>query len=243
MTSQLDTFSIPAHIHGYPDLAFGGYVAGVLAGRSGNLTTRVDFRRVVAVDSPLRLTLPENGRTALTTMDGTPLVEATPSMLTRFAPPAPTWAEAEAVTRFATNNPKRAVTDCYGCGSACPPGRGLRLFPWGLRDRDMMAATWTPDAGLADSTGQLPPEVVWSALDCPGGITAFHFMRMGLGAFTAALTATQFEPMFAGVDYISHAWPVQQEGRKYTVGVALSTRDGSLCALAEALWIEPRPSL
>lgn len=243
MPSQLDTYAVPSHIHGYPELAFGGYVAGLLAARSGNRTTRVDFRRVVAVDAPVRFTLPENGRTALTAPDGTVLVEATPSFLTRAAPPAPTWAEAEAVTRVASTTPKRALTDCYGCGAACEPGRGLRLFPWGLRDRNMMAAAWTPDAGLADSTGELPPEVVWSALDCPGGITAFHYMRMGQGAFTASLTATQFEPVYAGVDYISHAWPVQQDGRKYSVGVALSTRDGGLCALAEALWIEPRISL
>ncbi|MVU80357.1 hypothetical protein GPX89_24295 [Nocardia sp. ET3-3] len=237
--TQAEALTIPAHIHGYPEVAFGGYLAGLLAAHSGADTVRVDFRRAVTVGTPILLSTPAPGHAALTATDDTLLVEATPSALTVDPRPAPSWAAAKSAVEVALSGP-RTVTDCYGCGLACEPGRGLRLFPSELPGEQMMTAAWTPDAGLADETGELPPEVVWSALDCPGGRAAFVFSKMNSGAFTAALTATRFRPMYAGADYISHAWIIGREGRKHTVGVALSTADGELCALSEALWIEPR---
>ncbi|GAB2530353.1 PaaI family thioesterase [Nocardia heshunensis] len=240
--TQAEALTIPAHIHGYPELAFGGHLAGLLAGRLDADTVRVDFRRPVTVDTPILLSRPESGRATLTTVEDTLLVEASPAALTLDPIPAPSWSEAKSALDAALASPSRRITDCYGCGAACPPGRGLRLFPWRVPGTEIMATAWTPDPGLADETGELPPEVVWSALDCPGGLAGFVFSRMGQGTFTAALTATQHAPVFAGADYISHAWVIARDGRKHTVGVALSTPDGDLCALAEALWIEPRES-
>lgn len=230
-----ESLTVPDHIHGYPDVAFGGWIAGLLAERTGAATARVDFRRAVPVTSPLLL----SGAT-LTDPNGIVLTEAGPATLDLAPLPLPTWAEAKRATETALASPDRLITDCFGCGVACAPGRGLRLFPWAVPGREIMAAAWTPDMGLADENGELPPEIVWSALDCPGGLAAFVFQRMGRGAFTAALTAHRYRPVLAGAEHLVHAWPIQRDGRKYTVGVALSTADGELCALAEALWIEPR---
>ncbi|MTE14529.1 PaaI family thioesterase [Nocardia aurantiaca] len=238
--TQAQALTIPAHIHGYPQVAFGGYLAGLLAANTGADTVRVDFRRVVPVGTPILLSRPEPGHAALTAVDDALLVQASPAALTLDPIPAPPWSDAVNAVEAALSSPHRAVTDCYGCGVACDPGRGLRLFPWRVPGTEIMAAAWTPDPGLADDNGELPPEVVWSALDCPGGLAAFIFSRMGQGAFTAAMTATQLAPITAGSDYISHAWAMHHDGRKHTVGVALSTSDGDLCALSEALWIEPR---
>lgn len=239
---QTETITIPDHVHGYPDMAFGGYVAGVLARRSGAETVRVDFRRAVLVNTPIALPPRDGDRVTLTSPDGNLLAEAIPSTLALTPPPAPSWSEAKRATETALSSPARQVTACYGCGVECPPGRGLRLFPWSLPDRQIMAAAWTPDQGLADEDGELSPENVWSTLDCPGGIAAWVYQGMGLGAVTAALTATQLQPVLAGAEYISYAWPLHEDGRKRTVGVALATRGGELCALAEALWIAPRPA-
>ncbi|WP_067689562.1 PaaI family thioesterase [Nocardia jejuensis] len=237
--------TIPAHIHGYPGVAFGGYVAGLLADRAnpsaqGHKAIRVDFRRTIAVETPILLTAPTpDGHVRLTSTDHTLLAEASPAELTVDPIPAPSWAAAKAATETALSSPSRTVTDCYGCGVAAP--RGLRIFPWALHDRPMVAAAWTPSPSLADESGNLPPEVVWAALDCPSGIAAWARSGMTLGAFTAALTATQLRPLPAGADYIAHAWPLHREGRKHTVAVALSTPDGDLCALAETLWLDPKP--
>ncbi|MFE5288422.1 PaaI family thioesterase [Nocardia sp. NPDC056611] len=239
--THAQALTIPAHIHGYPEIAFGGYLAGLLAAQSGADAVRVDFRRAVTVGTPILLSRPEHGHAAFTATDDTLLVEAAPTALTLDPRPAPSWAAAKSAVELSLSG-NRTVTDCYGCGLACAPGLGLRLFPSELPGLQQMAAAWTPDAGLADESGELPPEVVWSALDCPGGRAAFAFSHMGSGAFTAALSATQLRPMYAGNDYISHAWVVGREGRKHTVGVTLSTADGDLCAVSEALWIEPRPN-
>ena len=51
------------------------------------------------------------------------------------------------------------------------PGDGLRIFPGPLGNKGV-AATWTPDASLCDTSGKVKPEFLWSALDCPG---AFSF--------------------------------------------------------------------
>ncbi|MFI1917591.1 PaaI family thioesterase [Nocardia sp. NPDC020380] len=214
-------------------------MAGVLAGHHGAQTVRVDFRRAVPVGAPLQLTT-TGDVTALTDGEGTLLASAAAATLDLTVPPAPSWAEAKTASEQALSSPHRPVGDCYGCGAACAPGQGLRLFPWGLPDREIMASAWTPDPGLAGETGELPPENVWAALDCPGGIAAWHYAKMARGAVTAALTATQLRPVPAGAEYVSHAWLLGRDGRKHTVGVALSTADGELCALGEALWIEPR---
>ncbi|MEV6099668.1 hypothetical protein [Nocardia sp. NPDC051981] len=237
--TRAEALTIPTHIHGYPEIAFGGYLAGLLAAHSSADTVRVDFRRAVTVDTPIQLSRPGDGRVAFTATDDTLLVEAAPAALTLDPRPAPSWEAAKSAVELGLSG-DRTVTDCYGCGLACEPGRGLLLFPSELPGEQMMAAAWTPDPGLADESGELPPEVVWSALDCPGGRAAFVFSRMGSGAFTAAMTSQQLRPMYAGADYISHAWVVTRDGRKHTVGVALSTADGELCALSEGLWIEPR---
>ncbi|MGV9664233.1 PaaI family thioesterase [Nocardia niigatensis] len=238
--TRAEALTIPAHIHGYPEIAFGGYLAGLLAAHSGADTVRVDFRRPVLIDTPILLSRPEHGRAAFTGTDDTLLVEASPGALTLDPIPAPSWSDAKDALETALSSQHRTVTDCYGCGVACAPGRGLRLFPWRVPGTEIMATAWTPDPGLADENGELPPEVVWSTLDCPGGLAAFVFSRMGQGAFTAAMTSTQLAPVMAGSDYISHAWVLNRDDRKHTVGVALSTPDGELCALSEALWIEPR---
>jgi hypothetical protein len=62
------------------------------------------------------------------------------------------------------------------------------------------------------------------------------------GAVTAFLTATLLRPVAAAAPHISYAWVLAESGRKHTLGVALATADGELCAVAEALWLDPRPA-
>ncbi|MBF6327933.1 PaaI family thioesterase [Nocardia transvalensis] len=234
---RADTITIPGHVHGYPGVAFGGYVAGLLAGRVGGDSLRVDFRRTVPVDTPV--VMAEAG--TLTSVDGTLLAQARsdepPELL---IPSPPSWAEAEAASaKSAAAN--RWDTNCYGCGVTRPPGRGLRLFPWGIRARNLIVAAWIPDRELAGHDGALGPENVWAAMDCPGAWAAVQVAGMRSGGVTAAMRVTCRQPVYAGEKYLSYAWPVTADGRKYTVGVALTAPDGTLCVLAEMLWIEPRP--
>ncbi|WP_260146220.1 hotdog fold domain-containing protein [Streptomyces sp. 2132.2] len=82
----------------------------------------------------------------------------------------------------------------------------------------------------------------WSggALDCPGNAAGRLLDGRRAGAVTAALTARLLRPVPVGAGLVSYAWLLGGEGRKYRVGTALATADGDLCALGEALWVEPR---
>lgn len=237
---QLDQITIPEHVFGYPEVAFGGYVAGVLAAHSPGTAQRVDFRGRVPVGTPLTIARTAHYGIALTDATGTILTEANPATPATEVPQRPEWAEVEAATERGLKSEKRLFTHCYGCGAGCAPGKGLRLFPCTLRERGLVVSAWTPDPALAGPDGTLSIENVWAALDCPGAWAGFAYHRMAMGAVTAALTAKVLAPVEAGVAHTSLAWPLAADGRKHTVGVALATADGELCALAEALWIEPR---
>ncbi|MFF0490406.1 PaaI family thioesterase [Nocardia sp. NPDC004068] len=233
------TITIPGYAHGYPGVAFGGYVAGLLAERTSGSSVRVDFRRAVPVDTPVLLAETASGCSLLDT-DGNLLAEAGPDTDAALSiPPPPTLAEAKAASATSATA-DRAVADCYGCGTTNTPGRGLRLHPWGLRARNQVIAAWIPDPELAAPTGTLTSPNVWSALDCPGGWVAILASGMRPGGLTAAMRVTVHQPVSAGEEHLVHAWPISVDGRKYTVGVAVSTADGMPCATAEALWIEPR---
>ncbi|MGV9611656.1 PaaI family thioesterase [Nocardia xishanensis] len=237
---QVEEITFPEHVHGYPSVAFGGFVAGVLATHCPAPTARVDFRAKVPVGTPLALAGAAVNGTALTDAQGQILAEIGAATLSLDVPPAPSWTETEALTAGVLSSGERPITSCYGCGAACEPGRGLRLFPWALPGRDLVAAAWVPDPALGAADGIVTTENVWAALDCPGGHAGFLLSGMRRGAVTAALTATLLRSVRAGEPHIAHAWPIGQDGRKYTVGVALSTADGELCAVSEALWVEPR---
>jgi len=237
---RLDEITIPEHVFGYPGVAFGGYVAGALAARSPGTTQRVDFRGRVPVGTPLTIARTEFDGIALTDAAGRILTETNPATLDSDVPECPEWAEVEAATERGLKSEKRLFTHCYGCGAGCEPGKGLRLFPCTFRERGLVVSAWTPDPALAGPDGTLSAENVWAALDCPGAWAGFAYHRMATGAVTAALTARVLAPVEAGVAHTSFAWPRAAEGRKHTVGVALATATGELCAVAEALWIEPR---
>ncbi len=275
-----ETLTIAPHVTGYPGVAFGGYVAGLLAARSDAAEVRVDFRAAVPVGTGLVIAggasgsgasgsgasgsgasgssasgdadradraggpVQADGAVAIRDAAGADLAVATPASLSLDLPEPPTWAQAEkgaaSQVRSLRRNPP-PILDCYGCGPDVAPGRGLKLLPGRIEDRpDLLAGAWVPEMELAGPDGTLPPEIVWAALDCPGGWAGIRLGRMPLGGVTARLTGARFAPVRAQEPHIAYSWLLRSEGRKTTVGVAVATAEGELCALAEALWITPR---
>ncbi len=78
------------------------------------------------------------------------------------------------------------------------------------------------------------------ALDCPGNWAGRLLGSQRAGAVTASLTATLLRPVSAAAPHISYAWLRSESGRKHVMGVALATAEGELCAVGEALWLDPR---
>ncbi|WP_411105375.1 hypothetical protein [Streptomyces sp. cmx-4-9] len=234
------TVTVPERLHGYPGVAFGGYVAGLLAGRSTAQDVRVDFRRPVPTGTSLRLSPAADGGAALTDGDlllagASPAGPAEPPV-----PAAPTWEQASAAAEAYRAAPPDGTVDCFGCGLDRTPATGLRLHCGRVPGSAVVAAAWTPAAELAGPDGMLAPELVWGALDCPGNAAGRLLDGRPAGAVTAALHARLLRPVPVGVGLVSYAWLLTSSGRKYTAGTALATASGELCAVAEALWVQPR---
>ncbi|MET9883497.1 hypothetical protein ABZZ20_10155 [Streptomyces sp. NPDC006430] len=237
--TDFETITVPAHLCGYPGVAFGGYVAGVLATRSTAKTVRVDFRRPVPTDTPVQLARDADGAVALT--DGELLLAAaTPAEPAVEVPGAPSWEQASAAADAYRAAPPDGTVDCFGCGLHRTPATGLRLHCGRVSGHGLVAAAWTPGPELAGADGLLPPELVWGALDCPGNAAGRLLDDRRAGAVTAALTGRLIRPVPVGAGLVSYAWLLGSEGRKYRVGTALATAGGDLCAVGEALWVEPR---
>lgn len=240
--SDYETITVPERLHGYPGVAFGGYVAGVLAGRAAAATVRVDFRRPVPTGAPVRIAPTPGGGSELTDGDlllaaASPAPPAEPHL-----PAAPTWEQATAAAEAFRAAPPDGMVDCFGCGLDRTPATGLRLHCGLVPGGEVVAAAWTPGAELGGADGLLPPELVWGALDCPGNAAGRLLDGRRAGAVTAALTARLLRPVPVGEGLVSYAWLLTASGRKYTVGTALATSAGELCAVGEALWVEPRPT-
>jgi hypothetical protein len=119
------------------------------------------------------------------------------------------------------------------------PGDGLRILPGPVPRRSLVAAPWTPDPSVAGPEGQLRDEVVWAALDCPGGLAALEAAAVpaGRGVLLGQMTARLAARPRVGTEYRVVAWPAGREGRKLTAGSAVLGPGGEVLAAARALWI------
>jgi hypothetical protein len=127
---------------------------------------------------------------------------------------------------------------CVVCGPDRAAHDGLRVFPGELGD-GMFAAPWTPDASLANGNGEVRPECVWAALDCPTSAPVADFglgTPMVLGRLTARLAAS----VRVGEPHAIVSWPLAVEGRKRHSASALFDSHGRLLCASRALWIQLR---
>lgn len=235
-----DAIVVPELYVGYPKVAFGGYVAGVLAARSGAQSVRVDFREPVPVEVPVRIAETADGGVELGAAER-PLATARPAELPLDVPAAPSWDDAAAAAERFRAAPPSGVVDCFGCGLRAAD-RGLRVHCSLVPDLGLVASAWIPSDAFANPDGLLPTQLVWGALDCPGNWAGRFLGTQRPGAVTASLTGTILRPVAAGEPYIAYAWLRSEYGRKHTMGAALATAEGELCAASEALWIDPRPA-
>ncbi|MEU2434098.1 hypothetical protein ABZ611_32215 [Streptomyces sp. NPDC007861] len=233
-----DAIVVPGLYVGYPGVAFGGYVAGLLAERSGAKALRVDFRGPVPVEVPVRIAETAGGGAELGDA-GRALATAAPAEPALDAPGAPSWEEAVAAAEVFRAAPPAGVVDCFGCGLRASD-RGLRQHCSPVPGRGLVATGWVPDPVLAGPGGFLPPRLAWGALDCPGLWAGRLLGTQRPGAVTAALTGALLRPVRVGAPHISYAWLRSESGRKHVMGVALATAEGELCGLAESLWVDPR---
>lgn len=244
MSGDLSTITIGRQFCGPPNSGNGGYVCGVLAkGLDGPVTAVL--RAPVPLD--VGLTLQESdGRYALLGQDDALIGEGGAArQALPEPPPSPGLEAARAAGARHLGFTQRIHPICFTCGTERQDGDGLRVLPGQVEGEPagLVACTWTPHAAFADDAGQVPAEIVWAALDCPGYF-AWVEKEGRHGALLGTMTGEILQPVRSGVEYVVVAWPIAREGRKEIAGTALYDPEGRLTARAHQVWITmgPRPA-
>jgi hypothetical protein len=231
-----DTVSIPRRFNGPLDSGQGGYCAAVVAGFVDG-PAEVSLRRPVPLERPLDVARGDDESVRL--LDGDELVaEGRPVQSTGLEVPAPVTVEEarEAAKRY-TGSRDGLFSRCFVCGLARDDG--FEVFAGEVEGRKLTASPWTPPAWAAGEDGQVRPEFVWAALDCPAtfapGLAGALPTGM-LARFSVRIDAA----VTAGEEHVVIGWPIEIDGRKHHAGSAVFSSDGALLAVARALLIAPR---
>jgi hypothetical protein len=254
---------------GPPGSGNGGYVCGRIAAYADG-PVEVTLRRPPPLAVPMsverdggrdggRAVERDNGRDGESAVrvyhGGTLIAEgaASPGGPALETPGVVSMAHAQALAGGARYYADPVFPDCFVCGMSRVPGDGLGIFPGPVAGGSLWAAPWTPDPSVTDddgangadgANGEVRPEIVWAALDCPSGIAAAEAAGLGpdtailLGRMTASLAALPV----AGDQCRVIAWLGGRDGRKLTAGSALLAPGGEVIAAARTVWITvPRP--
>jgi len=218
--------------NGPPATANGGYACGVLA-RHVDGPAQVSLRRPVPLGSALALERHDDGHVTL--HDGETLIaEADPALpLDELEPPyRPSLEEA----REAAAARPAAWPEAFGTCWVCSPredGLGVVFGP--LRARPELTGAVLHAGGEG---GELTPEIVWAALDCPSYTPDLWTAERP--SLLASLQGEQLAPLPGGEPLAVVGWSLGGEGRKHRSATAILAADGRVLARAEALWIRPR---
>jgi hypothetical protein len=212
---------IPPRYNGPPDSANGGYAAGLLSEVLGG-GFEVTLRRPPPVGADLDLVGNELKQGDVVIAEARRLTEVLD------APEPVSLEEADAASKRYPGFRHHAYPTCFTCG----PERedGLGIFPGPVEGREgVVAAPWMPR--------EVRPEIIWAALDCPGGWAVDDFQREGvlLGRMAAAIHAVPAQDEA----HVVVGQRLGEDGRKRYASSGLFTAGGELLAAARSTWIVP----
>jgi hypothetical protein len=217
----------------------GGYVCGIVAGFIG-LCAEVTLRSPTPLNLPLTIERKENGEVRLSNADVT-IAEGRHAELRLDIPDPPTFEESASAAKSFPGFEAHPFPNCFACGHQRTEGDGLRIFSGPINGSDIMAAPWLPHASLAEDTGRVKSEFLWSALECPSGWAVAKLMAnlfpegtfILLGRFVAEIK----EELETGQSCVTIGWPIGYDGRKLFGGSAIFSKSGELLAAGKATWI------
>ncbi|MBB6172091.1 hypothetical protein HNR23_002151 [Nocardiopsis mwathae] len=242
--AELADLIVDPRFNGPADSANGGYISGLLAARleaPGASGVQVTLRKPPPLGTPMTVEPDDGG--GLRLMDGGDLVAvAEPAEEPAEAVPPVSRAKAEQAQRRFRGSSGHPFPTCFTCGTERAPGDGLRLFAGPVDDEHptTVACSWTPDPSLAvrgaDGTPRdtVPTEVVWAALDCPGGWSSDVSERpIVLGRMAATVARSPR----VGRPHVVMGRLLGAEGRKVFTASTVYGPDGEVVARARATWI------
>ena len=231
---MIESIVIDGRFNGPPNSGNGGYVCGLLA-RAVKGSAEVTLRSPPPLSRPLAVERTPDAQVLL--KDGVDIIaEARPRQLELKVPQPPDFTTASASAAGYIGFQEHYFPNCFVCGPARDKNDGLRIFAGPLPGRQMVAAPWVPGDSLADESGLVLPEFLWSALDCPGYFAVFG-AELSM-ALLGRMTAEIIHRVLPGSQNIVLGWEIGREGRKRFAGTAVFNPSGTLCAKAKTIWIE-----
>lgn len=211
---------IAERFNGPPGSGHGGYSAGVFSGVvNGGGPVEVTLRR----PPPLNQSLTVAG-TQIHTLSGDLVAEVHPVSAFDAVVTPVTYAEAVEASKSFLGVTDHPFPTCYVCGPA--RSDGLRIFPGRLAD-GRTAAPFPIPAGPSR-------EMVWAALDCPGGWATAATGRVSvLGRIAVEITTVPGR----GSGCVVMGKAVETQDRKTLVHTTLCGPGGQVLAQARATWI------
>ncbi|MEZ5063027.1 MAG: hypothetical protein R2700_16240 [Solirubrobacterales bacterium] len=212
------TLTVPARYNGPRDSGQGGYTAGLIAMRMGELA-EVTLRSPIPLDRELEIE--ELDGAGLRILDGETLVaEARPRELDIEVPEPVGIEEARAAKERYRGWSDGVFSLCFVCGPDRDDAFGV--MGGAVEGRDVVASPWTPGPETdVDGSGRAAPEFVWAALDCP---TYFALYPDTLPiAFMARFTARVDDLPEVGTEYVVMAWPISRKGARTSPAQRCST--------------------
>ncbi|MBO2449394.1 hypothetical protein J4573_19995 [Actinomadura barringtoniae] len=207
----------------------GGYVAGLLSKELTAHTVTVTLRQPPPLAHELRLDRDESGN-GVRLFDGERLIaEAfTGAIVVPQVPAVPYEVALEGAEKYraAESHP---FPRCFVCGPEREDGMGGMGLEPGPVGEGLVASPWT-----AESPSH---ELLWAALDCPGGWSCFQPERPAL---LGTMTAQVVELPRDGERCVVMGLARSREGRKLHAATAAYGADGRLLGRAEQIWIQSR---
>ncbi|WP_151083474.1 hypothetical protein [Nocardioides cynanchi] len=248
---------VPSRYCGPPSSGNGGWSAGALSVHAGGEcpddharpwpTIEVSLRRPPPLETPMSIAAADGGVAALHEDDVVATARCTHEDLVDVEPVPPD--EARAATAAYAGLVSHPFPTCFACGTGRAEGDGLRIFPGRVADHDgavRVAATWTPDASVAEDYHSYADEhprasvpVTWAALDCVGGWAGDLEERlMVLARMTTRLDSL---PVI-GEEHVIVGSGGRSKGRKTWTSSSLYDADGRVVGTAEHLWVAVDPA-
>ncbi len=230
-----DSVVIEERFRGPADSGNGGYSCGALARFLEPRSAEVTLRLPPPLNKPLEVIT--DG--AMATMRDDDAVVAEGRAIDELAIEVPDPVGVEEAAAAREESPMRhehPFPGCFVCGPERQSGDGLGIT-CGPASRNLVASPWYVDDSVLDGDGRVPPEIVWSVLDCPGGISSMLLPDVGM-CVLGRLAARIYGEIEPGTTCVATGWPIGREGRKFLAGSAIFSEDGEPLAHARATWIE-----
>ena len=222
---------------GPSDSANGGYTCGLIASFIEG-PAQVTLRKPPPLDRPLTVQLSPDSKVGLLDRDEL-IAEGVAAAVDHEVPAPLTLLEARlGAERYEWARPgDHPYPNCFVCGPSRSERDGMRIFPGPVSGRDLYGAPWRPDDSLIDLRGQVRPEFVWAALDCPSGLVTNTFKPAGR-ILLGRLAVDLLRAVPGDGEYALASWTIGRSARKMSTGSALFSAEGELHAVARAVWIE-----